>query len=129
MLIFVALYILAIYIIKTLRKTKESDDYVLDYEDAVIDRVSKWFCSFSLATCIGSLLLLPSSILAAEVMRTVAPHSYYWKWLNSSLLQGNYSVWEIIRTGQFLVGPVHKVHWSIGPLVHWSKYCRTSPLI
>lgn len=90
MLIYFALYGLAFFIIRALRKSKESDEYVVDYEDAIIDRVSKWFCTFTLATCIGALLLLPCSIIAAEVMR-IAPHSYYWKWLNSSLLQGLYS--------------------------------------
>ena len=92
MLIYMALYGVAFFIIRSLRKVKESDEYVVDYEDAVIDRVSKWFCTFTLATCIGALLLLPLSIVANEVMR-ITPHSYYWKWLNSSLLHG---LWNLI---------------------------------
>ena len=89
MLIYVIIYGIAISIIKALRKTKESDEYVVDYEDAIIDRVSKWFCSFSLATCIGALLLLPFSIIVKMFSNTF-PTSYYWKWLNSSLLHGNF---------------------------------------
>jgi hypothetical protein len=79
------LYALAFFTIKWLRKSKESDDYVLDYEDAIVDRVSMWLCTFTLATCFGAVLLLPMSIIANEVI-LLAPTSFYWKWLNSSLL-------------------------------------------
>ncbi len=78
--------------IKYLRKSTEADDYVLDYEDAIADRVSIWLCTFTLATCFGAVLLLPMSIIANEVIR-VAPQSFYWKWLNSSLLHG---LWNLI---------------------------------
>jgi hypothetical protein len=64
----------------------------MDYEDAIADRIRIWLCTFTLATCFGAVLLLPMSIIASEVMR-LAPDSYYWKWLNSSLLDG---LWNII---------------------------------
>ena len=87
--IYCFLYMLAFFAIKFLRKTKEIDEYVLDHEDAIADRVSIWLCTFTLATCFGAVLLLPMSIIANEVIR-LAPNSFYWKWLNSSLLHGKY---------------------------------------
>lgn len=90
--IYCFLYALAFFTIKYLRKSKEIDDYALDYEDAIADRVSLWLCTFTLATCFGAVLLLPMSIVANEIIR-IAPHSFYWKWLNSSLL---YGLWNSI---------------------------------
>ncbi len=72
--------------------SKETDDYVLDYEDAIADRVSIWLCTFTLATCFGAVLLLPMSIIANEVI-IITPQSFYWKWLNSSLIHG---LWNTI---------------------------------
>lgn len=83
--VYLFLYALAFISLKLLRKSKESDEYVTDYEDAIADRVSIWLCTFSLATCFGAVLLLPMSIVANEFILTV-PQSFYWKWLNSSLL-------------------------------------------
>ncbi len=85
--IYCFLYGLAYFTIKYLRKSKEIDEYALDYEDAIADRVSIWLCTFTLATCFGAVLLLPMSIIASEIIR-IAPQSFYWKWLNSSLLYG-----------------------------------------
>lgn len=90
--IYFFLYALAYFTINLIRKSKETDEYVLDYEDAIADRVSIWLCTFTLATCFGAVLLLPMSIIANEVI-TIAPQSFYWKWLNSSLL---HILWNII---------------------------------
>jgi hypothetical protein len=91
-LIYCFLYAIAYFTIKYLRKSKESDDYVLDYEDAIADRVSIWLCTFTLATCFGAVLLLPMSIIANEII-LLAPENFYWKWLNSSLIHG---LWNAI---------------------------------
>ena len=91
-LIYFFLYALAYFTIKLLRMSKETDEYVLDYEDAIADRVSTWLCTFTLATCFGAVLLLPMSIIANEVI-IITPHSFYWKWLNSSLIHG---LWNTI---------------------------------
>lgn len=85
--IYAFLYMIAFVTIKKLRKAKELDEYVIDYEDAVADRVRIWICTFALATCFGAVLLLPMSIIASEVIK-ITPQSIYWKWLNSSLLHG-----------------------------------------
>ena len=90
--IYCFLYGLAYCTIKLIRRSKETDEYVLDYEDAIADRVSIWLCTFTLATCFGAVLLLPMSIIANEVI-TITPQSFYWKWLNSSLLHG---LWNTI---------------------------------
>lgn len=50
---------------------------------------SLWLCTFSMAVAIGAVLLLPLSIASNEVL-LLYPHSYYVKWLNSSLIQGEY---------------------------------------
>jgi len=91
-LIYALLYLLAYLTIKFLRKSKEIDEYALDHEDAIADRVSIWLCTFTLATCFGAVLLLPMSIIANEIIR-LTPQSFYWKWLNSSLL---YGLWNSI---------------------------------
>lgn len=86
-LIYFLLYAIAYCVIRYLRRNTEVDDYALDYEDAIADRVALWLCTFTLATAFGAILLLPMSIVAVEIIRAL-PHSFYWKWLNSSLLYG-----------------------------------------
>lgn len=49
---------------------------------------SLWLCTLSLAVAVGAALLLPFSIASNEVL-LLYPNSYYVKWLNSSLVQGN----------------------------------------
>ena len=44
-------------------------------------------CTFSMATSIGSALLLPFSIVSNEVL-LFYPDNYYMQWLNDSLIQG-----------------------------------------
>lgn len=58
-----------------------------DEEDALVYRISHWMCYLSLATSIGSALLLPFSIVTNEVL-LLYPDSYYIQWLNESLVQG-----------------------------------------
>src|SRR4051794_20027278 len=59
LLIYFVLFMAAFFTIKLMRKVKESDDYVLDYEDDIVDKVSILFCTSTLATCFGAVLLLP----------------------------------------------------------------------
>lgn len=94
--IYAFLYLIAYFTIKALRKAKETEEYVIDYEDAVADRVRIWICTFALATCFGAVLLLPMSIIAAELIK-ITPQSIYWKWLNSSLLHGKNAVFFFLN--------------------------------
>lgn len=48
---------------------------------------STWLCSFALSISIGSVLLLPMSIISNEIL-VHYPDSYYVKWLNTSLITG-----------------------------------------
>lgn len=103
------LYLIAFVTIKVLRKAKETDEYVIDYEDAVADRVRIWICTFALATCFGAVLLLPMSIIASEVIK-ITPQSIYWKWLNSSLLHGNT---EKFLKRKFFLAKFFKGLWNL----------------
>ena len=49
-----------------------------------------WLCTFTLAVSAGAVLLLPISIISNEVLLAY-PNSYYVKWLNSSLIHGEYT--------------------------------------
>lgn len=48
-----------------------------------------WICTFTLAVSGGAVLLLPISIVANELL-VMSPKSYYLKWVNSSLIHGQY---------------------------------------
>jgi hypothetical protein len=56
-------------------------------DDAFVFRIALWLCTFTLAVSAGAVLLLPISIVSNEVL-LLHPHSYYVKWLNSSLIHG-----------------------------------------
>lgn len=54
----------------------------------MVYKVSFLFCVFSLAVSVGAALLLPISTISNEILLHY-PKSWYIKWLNSSLIQGN----------------------------------------
>ncbi|XP_060052870.1 limb region 1 protein homolog isoform X1 [Erinaceus europaeus] len=56
-------------------------------EDAVVNRISLFLSTFTLAVSAGAVLLLPFSIVSNEVLLAF-PHSYYIQWLNGSLIHG-----------------------------------------
>ncbi|OQR72365.1 protein LMBR1L-like [Tropilaelaps mercedesae] len=91
LLFFLLLYMICYYIIDCFRKKKESY-YANDAQDALVYKIALYMCSFSLATSTGAALLLPLSIISNEV-KLLCPTSYYWEWLNSSLIQG---LWNAI---------------------------------
>ncbi|XP_018493932.1 protein Lilipod [Galendromus occidentalis] len=91
LLFFLLLYMISYYIIDFFRKKKESY-YENDAQDALVYKISLYMCSFSLATSTGAALLLPLSIISNEV-KLLCPTSFYWEWLNSSLVQG---LWNAI---------------------------------
>lgn len=63
-----------------------------DDDEAMVDRIALWLCTFSLSVSLGAVLLLPVSILSNEVL-TLYRDSLYVQWLNLSLVQG---LWNII---------------------------------
>ncbi|XP_048874065.1 limb region 1 homolog-like protein [Brienomyrus brachyistius] len=89
-LLFVCLYIVSHLIITHFKKSAE---FVADdSEDAMVNRIALWLCTFTLSVAVGAVLLLPLSILSNEVLLSF-PHSYYMQWLNGSLIHG---LWNLV---------------------------------
>lgn len=83
-LLFAILYIVSYFIIiRYKRKSDEQED-----EDAVVNRISLFLSTFTLAVSAGAVLLLPFSIISNEILLAF-PHNYYIQWLNGSLIHGN----------------------------------------
>ncbi|CAG9765397.1 unnamed protein product [Ceutorhynchus assimilis] len=91
-LLFFCLYIGSYGIVGRFKRKGKEDYYSGDEDELTVYRISTWLCTFSLAVSIGSLLLLPISIVANEILVNY-PRSYYIKWLNASLIQG---LWEYV---------------------------------
>ncbi|XP_051914035.1 limb region 1 homolog-like protein isoform X2 [Hippocampus zosterae] len=89
-LLFTCLYIVSYLILARFKKTAE---FVTDdLEDATVNRIALWLCTFTLSVAVCAVLLLPISILSNEVLLTF-PHSYYMQWLNGSLIHG---LWNLV---------------------------------
>ncbi|XP_042569206.1 limb region 1 homolog-like protein [Cyprinus carpio] len=89
-LLFVCLYILSHFILTHFKKNAE---FVADdIEDATVNKIALWLCTFTLSVAVCAVLLLPISILSNEVLLTF-PHSYYMQWLNGSLIRG---LWNLV---------------------------------
>nr|XP_037846971.1 limb region 1 protein homolog isoform X2 [Chlorocebus sabaeus] len=56
-------------------------------EDAIVNRISLFLSTFTLAVSAGAVLLLPFSIISNEILLSF-PHNYYIQWLNGSLIHG-----------------------------------------
>uniref|UniRef100_A0A671VYL6 Limb development membrane protein 1 n=1 Tax=Sparus aurata TaxID=8175 RepID=A0A671VYL6_SPAAU len=80
-LLFAVLYIVSYFIIT--RYKRKSDDH--EDEDAVVNRISLYLCTFTLAVSGGSVFLLPFSIISNEILLSF-PKNYYIQWLNGSLI-------------------------------------------
>ncbi|KAM4533509.1 limb region 1 protein homolog [Odontesthes bonariensis] len=87
-LLFAVLYIVS-YCIITRYKWK-SDDH--EDEDAVVNRISLYLCTFTLAVSGGAVFLLPFSIISNEILLSF-PRNYYIQWLNGSLIHG---LWNLV---------------------------------
>uniref|UniRef100_A0AAY5ER76 Limb development membrane protein 1 n=1 Tax=Electrophorus electricus TaxID=8005 RepID=A0AAY5ER76_ELEEL len=87
-LLFAVLYIVSYCIItRYKRKSDEQED-----EDAVVNRISMYLCTFTLAVSGGAVLLLPFSIISNEILLSL-PKNYYIQWLNGSLIHG---LWNLV---------------------------------
>lgn len=87
-LLFAVLYIVSYFIITRYRR--KSDDQ--EDDDAVVNRVSLYLCTFTLAVSGGAVLLLPFSIISSEILLSF-PKNYYIQWLNGSLIHG---LWNLV---------------------------------
>uniref|UniRef100_A0A8C2PF76 Limb development membrane protein 1 n=1 Tax=Capra hircus TaxID=9925 RepID=A0A8C2PF76_CAPHI len=82
-LLFAILYIVSYVIItRYKRKSDEQED-----EDAIVNRISLFLSTFTLAVSAGAVLLLPFSIISNEILLSF-PQNYYIQWLNGSLIHG-----------------------------------------
>ncbi|KAM9343290.1 limb region 1 homolog-like protein [Pholidichthys leucotaenia] len=89
-ILFTCLYILSYLILTYFKKTAEfATD---DAEDATVNKIALWLCTFTLSVAVCAVLLLPISILSNEVLLTF-PQSYYMQWLNGSLIHG---LWNLV---------------------------------
>ncbi|XP_061613562.1 limb region 1 protein homolog isoform X2 [Phyllopteryx taeniolatus] len=87
-LLFAVLYIVSYFIItRYRRKTDDHED-----EDAVVNRISLYLCTFTLAVSGGAVFLLPFSIISNEILLSF-PKNYYIQWLNGSLIHG---LWNLV---------------------------------
>ncbi|XP_034393300.1 limb region 1 homolog-like protein isoform X2 [Cyclopterus lumpus] len=85
-LLFTCLYMVSYLILTHFKKTAE---FVTDdIEDATVNKIALWLCTFTLSVAVCAVLLLPISILSNEVLLTF-PQSYYMQWLNGSLIHGS----------------------------------------
>ncbi|KAG8129325.1 hypothetical protein E2320_016024 [Naja naja] len=88
-LLFGSLYILCYFI---LTYFKRHTDFTTVDEDAAVNRIALWLCTFTLAVSLGAVLLLPFSIIGNEVLLSF-PQNYYIQWLNGSLIHG---LWNLV---------------------------------
>ncbi|KAM6925184.1 limb region 1 homolog-like protein [Xenentodon cancila] len=89
-LLFTCLYMVCYLILTHFKKTAE---FVTDdIEDATVNKIALWLCTFTLSVAACAVLLLPISILSNEVLLTF-PQSYYMQWLNGSLIHG---LWNLV---------------------------------
>uniref|UniRef100_A0A673GMT0 Limb region 1 protein homolog n=1 Tax=Sinocyclocheilus rhinocerous TaxID=307959 RepID=A0A673GMT0_9TELE len=72
------------------RYKRKSDDQ--EDEDAIVNRISMYLCTFTLAVSGGAVLLLPFSIISNEILLSL-PKNYYIQWLNGSLIHG---LWNLM---------------------------------
>ncbi|XP_059369539.1 limb region 1 protein homolog isoform X3 [Carassius carassius] len=86
--LFAVLYIVSYCIIS--RYKRKSDDQ--EDEDAIVNRISMYLCTFTLAVSGGAVLLLPFSIISYEILLSL-PENYYIQWLNGSLIHG---LWNLV---------------------------------
>ncbi|XP_037540092.1 limb region 1 homolog-like protein isoform X2 [Nematolebias whitei] len=88
--LFTCLYMVCYLILTHFKKPAE---FVTDdNEDATVNKIALWLCTFTLSVAVCAVLLLPISILSNEVLLTF-PQSYYMQWLNGSLIHG---LWNLV---------------------------------
>ncbi|KAL0978366.1 hypothetical protein UPYG_G00169540 [Umbra pygmaea] len=89
-LLFVCLYIVSYLVITHYKRTAE---FTLDdSEDATVNKIALWLCTFTLSVSVGAVLLLPLSLLSNEILLSF-PSSYYVRWLNGSLI---HELWNLV---------------------------------
>ncbi|VDM60055.1 unnamed protein product [Angiostrongylus costaricensis] len=92
LIIFISLYLLSYWMISLFKSKSESDSLYAGDEDYFVYRISAWICSASLAISVGSVTLLPFSVLSSELLHRY-PDNYYLQWMSWSLIN---SLWNYV---------------------------------
>ncbi|CAJ0597107.1 unnamed protein product [Cylicocyclus nassatus] len=92
LIIFISLYLLSYWIISLFKSKSDSDSLYSGDEDYFVYRISVWMCSASLAISIGSIALLPFSVISSELLQRY-PDNYYLQWMSWSLIN---SLWNYV---------------------------------
>lgn len=85
MALFLLLYLFAYWLISRLKRKTEREALYAGEEDYFVYRVSVWISSTATATSIGSLTLLPYSVIGVELLQ-LYDGNYYLQWLSYSLI-------------------------------------------
>ncbi|KAJ1368354.1 hypothetical protein KIN20_029473 [Parelaphostrongylus tenuis] len=85
LIIFISLYLLSYWMTSLFKSKSESDSLYAGDEDYFVYRISAWICSASLAISIGSVALLPFSVLSSELLHRY-PDNYYLQWMSWPLI-------------------------------------------
>ncbi|KAK5972903.1 LIMR family protein [Trichostrongylus colubriformis] len=92
LIIFISLYLLSYWIISLFKSKSDNDSLYAGDEDYFVYRISVWMCSASLAVSIGSIALLPFSVVSAELLQRY-PDNYYLQWMSWSLIN---NLWNYV---------------------------------
>ncbi|WKY02834.1 hypothetical protein Q1695_016264 [Nippostrongylus brasiliensis] len=92
LLIFISLYLLSYWIISLFKSKSDNDSLYAGDEDYFVYRISVWMCTASLAISIGSIALLPFSVVSSELLQRY-PDNYYLQWMSWSLIN---SLWNYV---------------------------------
>ncbi|VDL79890.1 unnamed protein product [Nippostrongylus brasiliensis] len=92
LLIFISLYLLSYWIISLFKSKSDNDSLYAGDEDYFVYRISVWMCTASLAISIGSIALLPFSVVSSELLQRY-PDNYYLQWMSWSLIN---NLWNYV---------------------------------
>ncbi|CAI2349657.1 unnamed protein product [Caenorhabditis sp. 36 PRJEB53466] len=92
MWLFMLLYLFAYWVISKLKRKTEREALYAGEEDYFVYRVSVWISSTATATSIGSLTLLPFSVIGVELLQ-LYEGNYYLQWLSYPLIG---SLWHYV---------------------------------
>ncbi|KAJ8370054.1 hypothetical protein SKAU_G00100820 [Synaphobranchus kaupii] len=128
-LLFICLYILSYFIITHFKKTFCVCEFVSDdSEEATVNRIALWLCTFTLSVSMGAVLLLPSpscpnegaALLPAQLLHAVAHGSLIHGLWNLVFLFSNLSLFFLMPFAYFFTeseGFVGSKKGLIWPLV------------
>uniref|UniRef100_A0A8R1EGK6 Uncharacterized protein n=2 Tax=Caenorhabditis japonica TaxID=281687 RepID=A0A8R1EGK6_CAEJA len=85
MWLFMLLYLFAFWVISRLKRKTEREALYAGEEDYLVYRVSVWISSTAVGTSLGSLTLLPFSVIGVELLQ-LYDGNYYLQWLSYSLI-------------------------------------------